>query len=158
MADREFHGSAAIDQGPEDDRDEDRPSGEITKEIDVAIEIQTAEEIQKLRMAVRQQLIIFTEDGGGRKLIHHDMEWRKKMDDINRLTLSSATEQQEIEALGERAKALIIEAWQTKPAVLRKQIIEDLRLLIEDNPVAKQLVMEELHRIRREDLAEELFA
>lgn len=152
MDHREFDGSAAFDQ-ESGDRNPDRASGEILK----ANEIQTAEDIEKLRIAVRQQLIIFTENGGGRRLIDHDMEWRKKMDDINRLSLSSATEPQEIEALGEKAKALIIAAWQTKPAVLRKQVIEDLRLLVEDNPTAKRLVLEELLRIKREDLAEELF-
>ncbi len=144
MSQRDFEGLRAFDHEREDG---DRPSGEI----------QRTEEIENLRLAVRRQLIVFTENGAGRRLIDHQREWKKRIDQIDLLSLSAATDPQEIEALGEKAKALIIEALQTNPAALRKQVIEDLRLLIENNPAAQLLVQEELQRIQRRDLEQDLF-
>ncbi len=91
-------------------------------------------------------------------MIEHDRIWHQAMEDINRLALSSAKTPQEIEALGETAKALVIAAWQSKPHLIAKQKIDEIRELMKTNPPAKDLVVEELQRIGKEYLAEELLS
>jgi len=108
--------------------------------------------IDELRQQIRQQLIIFTEAGSGRRLIDHHNAWHEAMEAINRLSLSDATDPKEIEELGEKAKALVIAAWQNKPALLRLQQIQELRKLAAGNPPARELILEELSRIGKEDL------
>jgi hypothetical protein len=104
-------------------------------------------DINLLRQQIRQRLIIFTETGSGRKLIDHDNIWHKAMEDINRLSISNATDPKAVEELGEQAKAIVIAAWQNKPALLRQQQIQELRKLAAGNSAARELILEELNRL-----------
>ncbi len=114
-----------------------------------------AGEIENLRAQIRQQLLIFTNAGRGRRLVEHGRNWREAMAAINRLSLSPATDQATIEALGEEAKTIFMNAWKTNPRLLTEQTIRELKSLAAQNPAVLPLILEELERIGKTDLAAE---
>lgn len=112
-------------------------------------------EIETLRLQIRQRLLIFTNAGRGRRLVEHGRNWREAMAAINRLSLSTATDPATIEALGEEAKTIFMDAWKTNPRLLTEQTIRELKSLAAQNPVVLPLILEELERIGKADLAAE---
>lgn len=111
--------------------------------------------VEELRLQIRQQLLIFTNAGRGRRLVEHGRNWREAMAAINRLSLSTATDPATIEALGEEAKTIFMDAWKTNPRLLTEQTIRELKSLAAQNPVVLPLILEELERIGKADLAAE---
>lgn len=74
---------------------------------------------------------------------------------INRLALSTATDPATIEALGEEAKTIFMDAWKTNPRLLTEQTLRELKSLTARNPTVLPLILEELERIGKADLAAE---
>lgn len=118
-------------------------------------ETQAAEDIEKLRKEVRWKLAIFTNEGRGRRLVEHGRIWHEAMAAVNRLDISMATDPASTEQLGEEAKTIVIAARQSHPSILTKAAIVEIRSAIAKNPAAKRVVLEELQRIGKEDLAAE---
>lgn len=118
-------------------------------------ETQVAEDIETLRMEIRGKMAIFTNEGRGRRLVEHGRIWHEAMAAVNRLDISMGTDPTSTEQLGEEAKAIVIAARQSHPSILTKAAIVEIQAAIAKNPAAKPVVLEELRRIGKEDLAAE---
>ncbi len=116
-------------------------------------ETQTAEDIETLRKEIRRQLNIFTDEGRGKRLIEHGRIWHEAMAAVNRLDITMATDPASTEQLGEQAKAIVIAARQSHPSILTQAAILEIRSTITQNPSVLPLILEELRRIGKEDLA-----
>ena len=119
--------------------------------------LSAAEKIESCRLEIRSKLAIFTDSGRGRRLIEHDRQWRRAMENINLLSLNGTTDPAEIEALGEKAKNLVIAARQNHPNMIEEKIVAELRTFADSSPEAKKLVLEEFERIGKQNLGTEIF-
>ena len=118
-------------------------------------ETQTPPDVDQLRREIRQRLIIFTNEGRGRKLVEHGRIWHEAMAAVNRLDISMGTDPASTEQLGDEAKTIVMAARKSHPSILTQATIAEIRSTIAKNPAAKQMVLEELRRIGKDDLAAE---
>jgi len=135
----------------------------------------------ELERQIRGLLYIFTETGRAHTMIEHGRTWDAAMDKISRLRLTTAEAregiaarveqltketdsltaestavQEQIANIAQQAKAIMANVLETRVDVQELETIRKLRALVETNTNAKEIVLAELQRIRREDLIQEI--